>query len=298
MKKVKVLLFLVLAAVMVINSSVSVCAIGFSAEETYESVFVITSGNALGSGFAVGENCIITNAHVIGNQNDITVRTYNGKSYVAKLVGINKSQDIAVLTVSGVKFTPITVADYKEMNIGSDVYAIGTPKSMDYTLTKGILSAKERNVDGYTYIQIDAPVNEGNSGGPLLNDNGQVIGVITLKLNDSEGIGFAIPMSRVKTFIGTLDMSGIDSGSVGDESFKGEETVVPEPETPEENERIPEKKQNKESKKTTYIALGVAGGAVLLGIIIAVIMLNKKKKDVYLPFDPRDRTDFEIDILE
>ena len=98
------------------------------------------------------------------------------------------------------------------MQVGSDVYAIGAPESLAYTLTRGVLSAKDRKVGGRAYLQFDAAINSGNSGGPLLNDAGQVIGVITLKIDNAEGIGMAIPMSSVRDY---LRFNGIEVDAVG-----------------------------------------------------------------------------------
>ena len=90
------------------------------------------------------------------------------------------------------------------MKTGDDIYAIGAPKGMAYTLTKGGVSAKERMIGNKSYIQIDAAINEGNSGGPLLNDAGQVLGMNTLKMSDSEGIGLAIPVNRICEYLKSL----------------------------------------------------------------------------------------------
>ena len=196
MRPIKVLLSLIIVVAVLFASTLSVSAIGFEAETAYESVFVIYSGNSLGSGFAVGENCVVTNAHVIDNPRNITVETYGGTKYKASVLGINEQQDIAVLIVQDAQFPYLDIADLSTMKTGDDIYAIGAPHGMAYTLTKGGISAKERMVGNQSYIQIDAPINQGNSGGPLLNDDGQVLGMNTLKMSDSEGIGLAI-MNRL-----------------------------------------------------------------------------------------------------
>ena len=146
MKLQKVLLLAVCVMAILFAIPCSVFAIEFDAEEKYNSVFVVTSGLSLGSGFAIGENCIVTNAHVIDNHSRINLTTYDGESYTAYLVGSDTEKDIAVLCVNEAKFTPLKISNYETLNIGDDVYAIGAPKSMLYTLTKGVISAKERKI--------------------------------------------------------------------------------------------------------------------------------------------------------
>ena len=207
MKAIRVLLSLIMVMAVLLASTLSVSAIGFEAETVYESVFVIYSGNSLGSGFAVGENCIVTNAHVIGNEENITVITYGGAEHKATVLGINVYEDIAVLIVEDAVFPYLTIADTSTMKTGDDIYAIGAPKGMAYTLTKGGISAKERMIGNRAYIQIDAAINEGNSGGPLLNDAGQVLGMNTLKMSDTEGIG--LPFLQI-AFANTLEHSELN----------------------------------------------------------------------------------------
>lgn len=296
MKLQKVLLSLICVVAVLLALPLSASAIGFTAEEKYNSVFVVTSGNSLGSGFAVGENCIVTNAHVLDNPNNIVLTTYAGETHTAYLVGYDQEKDIAVLGVKEAKFTPLTVADYKSLNTGDDVYAIGAPKSMAYTLTKGVISAKEREIGKYKYIQTDAAINEGNSGGPLLNDEGNVIGVNTLKMLDSEGIGLAIPVTAVSDFLKSLDIELDENGNVS-------ETIIQE--TKEEGKDKPSDKNDdnrkKEPVKTPLIVtilLIALCGSVVGNVVLIILLVFQKRKNLNLKYDPRERTDFDIDILE
>ena len=129
MKPIRGFLFLISAVTMLFASVISVRAIGFEAETIYESVFVIYSGNSMGSGFAVGENCIVTNAHVIGSKRQITVATYGGAEYRASLLGMDEKEDIAVWIVKDAAFPFLRIADLTTMKTGDDIYAIGAPKS-------------------------------------------------------------------------------------------------------------------------------------------------------------------------
>lgn len=296
MKLQKVLLSIICVVAVLLALPLSASAIGFTAEEKYNSVFVVTSGNSLGSGFAVGENCIITNAHVLDNPNNIALTTYAGETHTAYLVGYDQDKDIAVLGVKDAKFTPLTIADYKALNTGDDVYAIGAPKSMAYTLTKGVISAKEREIGKYKYIQTDAAINEGNSGGPLLNDEGNVIGVNTLKMSDSEGIGLAIPMTVVSDFLKSLNIELDENGNVS-------ETIIQETKE-DEKDKPSEKDDDKEQEKTIKTPLVVTILVIALccsvagNIVLVILLVFQKRKNLNLKYDPRERTDFDIDILE
>lgn len=298
MKLQKVLLSIICVVAVLLALPLSASAIGFTAEEKYNSVFVVTSGNSLGSGFAVGENCIITNAHVLDNPNNIALTTYAGETHTAYLVGYDQDKDIAVLGVKDAKFTPLTIADYKTLNTGDDVYAIGAPKSMAYTLTKGVISAKEREIGKYKYIQTDAAINEGNSGGPLLNDEGNVIGINTLKMSDSEGIGLAIPMTVVSDFLKSLNIELDENGNVS-------ETIVQEA-TDEGKDNPSEKNEDNDKNKNDVVKTPLIVTILLIAlcvsvagnIVLIISLVFQKRKNLNLKYDPRERTDFDIDILE
>lgn len=310
MKQLRVLLSFIIVVAVLLASTLSVAAIGFEAEEIYESVFVIYSGNSLGSGFALGENCVITNAHVIGDTRDITVQTYGGDEYRASVIGMNEEEDIAVLAVEDGDFPYLEIADLDEMKTGDDIYAIGAPKGMAYTLTKGGISAKERKIGNQTYIQLDAPINEGNSGGPLLNDDGQVLGVNTLKMNDSEGIGLAIPITRVCDYLEDLDIDLDKNGNVKGSVDVPDRDQRPSytPKTEQEDDTEPQRPTG--TPLVTYVAI-VFGlvclvvNCVLIGLLIKknrlITSLQTALQQMQLPpiqYDPSERTDFDIDILE
>ena len=301
MKTIRVLLSLCVVAAVLFASTLSVGAIGFEAEEVYESVFVIYSGSALGSGFAVGENCIVTNAHVIDAPSSITVETYGGARHKAYVLGINEREDIAVLIVPDAVFPYLEIADPSTMKTGDDIYAIGAPQGMAYTLTKGGISARERIIGNRSYIQIDAPINQGNSGGPLLNDNGQVLGMNTMKMSDSEGIALAIPITRICEYLQSLGIELTASGNAAGSVEVPEETrpAVVWPENEEENKEPSESRE--ETQRTpaiTYIAVVVAALSLAANVVLTVLLINERKKDTVVPYDPSERTDFDIDILE
>ncbi len=299
MKHIKALISLIIAAAVLFACAFSAYAIGFNAEEVYESVFVIYSGESLGSGFAVGKNCIITNAHVISDTRNVYAVSYDGQEYQASIYGMDKSRDIAVLAVEGADFPYLPIADLSSVNTGDDIYAIGAPKSMAYTLTKGVISAKERIIGRSTYIQIDAAINEGNSGGPLLNDSGQVLGMNTLKLSDSEGIGLAIPADVILSCLIELEIELDSSGNVTvidatkpAPPVNNDEPHNDEPQndnTDGESEGLP---------AITYAALAAAGVSLLGNAVLLILLIYQKKRNLTVKYDPRERTDFDIDIWE
>jgi len=305
-KQRKVLLSLVLVVAVLFASVLPASAIEFEAEEKYNSVFVVFSGNALGSGFAVGSNCVVTNAHVIDDPESVSLLDYAGKEWVAKVVGMDEMLDIAVLAVADADFPVLEIADLQTMRTGDDAYAIGAPKSLDYTLTKGVISAKEREINGQTYIQTDAPINEGNSGGPLLSATGQVLGMNTLKMNDSEGIGLAIPVDRICQYMKSLeipmDESGNVTGKLDASGAEGADTGT-DTDTDRDYEDDDDDSDRKRSSGSGGLDLGwiVAMISASLNVVLLILLTRKNKKEEKAappPQDPRERTDFDIDILE
>lgn len=181
------------------------------------------SGYAWGTGIVVSaDGLILTNQHVIDLATSATVTLSDGGEYPAKLVGEDVVTDIALLKIQAEGLVPAQFGDSGELQVGESVAAIGNPLSDRFTnsLTDGIVSAINRDVtvDGrqMTLIQTNAALNEGNSGGPLLNRQGQVVGVTNMKMVNYysevtvEGIGFAIPSTTVKTVVDQL----LDRGSV------------------------------------------------------------------------------------
>ncbi len=166
---------------------------------------------ALGSGFIINANgTVITNNHVIKGADDILVRVGGDKDYKAKVLGTDPLSDLAVLKIiSEETFVPVDFGDSDKSRIGDWVIAIGNPFGLGGTVTAGIISARNRDIGLSRYedfIQTDASINQGNSGGPLFNINGEVIGINTAILGQSGsiGIGFAIPSNSAERVIEQL----------------------------------------------------------------------------------------------
>ena len=167
--------------------------------------------SALGSGFIIDEKgIVITNNHVIQGAEDVFVRVNGEKNIKAKVIGADPGMDLAVLQIeSNQKFTPVKFGDSDTARIGDWVIAIGNPFGLGGTVTAGIVSARNRSIglSRYEdYIQTDASINQGNSGGPLFNMEGDVIGINTAILGQSGsiGIGFAIPSNSAQKVINQL----------------------------------------------------------------------------------------------
>ena len=170
-----------------------------------------SSGRSTGSGFVLTEDgYVVTNYHVIEGGTSFSVVTHDGEEYAASLTGGDETNDVAVLKVDGVALDPAELGSSDDLIVGDQVVAIGNPLGeLTSTLTVGYISGKNRDVstDGTSInmLQTDASINSGNSGGPLFNMKGQVIGITTAKYSGNtssgasiEGIGFAIPIDDVK----------------------------------------------------------------------------------------------------
>lgn len=154
-----------------------------------------------GSGFIIDKKgYVITNAHVIGDADKITVHLADRRELKAELIGMDEKTDVAILKIAGDKLPVVKIADVSKLKVGQWVMAVGSPFGLDYTATQGIISSLGRNLpnDNFTpFIQTDAAVNPGNSGGPLFNTDGEVIGInsqIYTSTGSYAGVSFAIPI--------------------------------------------------------------------------------------------------------
>ena len=186
-----------------------------------------TVSNAVsGSGFVISsDGYVLTNYHVVKDVSNITVFFSDGTSYDATVVGGEEDNDIAVLKIDAADLQPVVLGDSSSIEVGENVYAIGNPLGeLTFTLTGGLVSAKDRSVttsDGtvMNMIQTDTAINSGNSGGPLFDQYGQVVGIVSAKLSGSssssssvEGLGFAIPLNDVKDMVTSIIQNGYVTG--------------------------------------------------------------------------------------
>ena len=173
-----------------------------------------------GSGVIISEDgYLITNNHVINGASTIQVRTSDGTTYDAVLVGTDSKTDVAVLKINASGLRPVTFGDSDNLNVGETAVAIGNPLGeLGGTVTNGIISAKDRSItldnQQMTLLQTNAAINPGNSGGGLFNSRGELIGMVVAKSSgsDVEGLGFAIPSNLVSKIAQELIANGYVTG--------------------------------------------------------------------------------------
>ncbi len=205
--------------------------VAVTTEITYKNFFGYTTSSAVsGSGFIISsDGYILTNFHVIEEAArggyEISVLTHDGSEYVASIVGYEADNDVAVLKISAENLSAVTIGNSDEMFVGDSVFAVGNPLGeLEYTMTGGMVSALDRDISTYdsatgsyttiNMFQIDAAVNSGNSGGPVYNAKGQVIGIVTAKYSNTgvEGLGFAVPINDAVKIAEDLINKGYVSG--------------------------------------------------------------------------------------
>ncbi len=168
-------------------------------EESVKKVVTVATDISAGTGFAVGDNgYILTNHHVVSGSSIIQVQTYDDIVYTAELIGSDPIKDLAVLKIT-YNIHGFELADSDNVLVGQKVIAIGNPLGLSFTVTEGIVSAVHR--DGpqvqASYIQTDVTLNPGNSGGPLIDKNGEIIGMNNFKVGGAEALGFALESNTV-----------------------------------------------------------------------------------------------------
>ena len=201
--------------------------VGISLEVTSANIFGQTSASAVaGTGFIItSDGYIMTNYHVIEpayeNNYKITVLFKDGTSYEASIAGFEEDGDIAVLKIDANDLSPVTVGNSDNIAVGDSVFAIGHPLGeLDFSMTSGRVSALDRSITAdrnsapINMFQFDAAINSGNSGGPVFNESGEVIGIATAKVGSSgvEGLGFAIPINDAADIANELITKGYVSG--------------------------------------------------------------------------------------
>ena len=187
-------------------------------------VVLVKTASGMGSGFFINKDgYIVTNFHVIAGEKKISVTQFLQEDQILRrvvhkeveIVATAPFHDIAVLRIQepAGEITPVIFAAEEELDIGETVFAIGNPLGLERTVTEGVLSQTHRNFGGILYLQIDVPVNPGNSGGPLFNARGQVIGVINMGASTMEGLNFAIPARHVTYILDHIDAFAYDASN-------------------------------------------------------------------------------------
>lgn len=192
-------------------------------EKLGEAVVQIRTPSGQGSGFFINEEgYLITNFHVIEGETQISVDVFHRGPHQlerrtyrqVRIVAMNKFADLALLKVEdpgAPPFSYVPLGQTEALAVGERVFAIGNPMGLERTVTEGIVSSKTRQMQGELFLQTTAQINPGNSGGPLFNMRGEVIGVTNMKMSFGEGLGFAIPVERVRFFLNNRDAFAYDN---------------------------------------------------------------------------------------
>ena len=204
--------------------NVSNCVVGISKIKNKGTTIFLQNGTTslgLGTGFIVTDNgYIVTNAHVSGEKYDTCYVTLEGGStYTANVVWEDSDIDLSIIKINVSNLNYLNLGDSEDLKVAQNVYAIGNPIGFEFrrSVTAGIISGLERTLkieeeDKVSYmeglIQTDATINRGNSGGPLINKKGEVIGINSVKITDAEGIGFAVPINVIKPIIEAYKKEG------------------------------------------------------------------------------------------
>jgi len=177
-------------------------------EGAIKSVVTIRTDVSQGTGFLINERgYVITNAHVLYGGNMVEIWNYEQNSFNTKLIGYDETFDIALLKIEGT-FEKIYLENSDNVQIGEKVIAIGNPLGLQFSVSEGIVSSVHRiGMNGMkAYIQTDAALNPGNSGGPLINKEGKVIGINNFKISAGESLGFALESNYIKKIVNEISM--------------------------------------------------------------------------------------------
>jgi len=175
-------------------------------EDAIKSVVTIRTDLSQGTGFIIDEQgYIVTNYHVVENAKSAGIFTYEGTTHSVKLIGYDQNLDIALLKIEG-DFEELRLENSNNVQIGEKVIAIGNPLGLQFSVSEGIISATQRpgpsGIDAY--IQTDAALNPGNSGGPLINAEGRVIGINNFKVGGGESLGFALESNYIEDIVNEI----------------------------------------------------------------------------------------------
>jgi len=203
--------FFLIAGLTLVCQCASAQAARYIAQKALPSVVLLimadTNGQplSLGSGFFVGDGIIATNLHVIIGAAQGRAKLFGQpQAYsISGLVGIDEPHDLALLQIDGVTRSPLPLADSRALSVGDEVYVVGNPAGLEGTLSTGIISGV-RNIDSYKILQITAPISPGSSGGPVLNQHGNVVGVAVATFKGGQNLNFAVPSSYLTNLLSQM----------------------------------------------------------------------------------------------
>ncbi len=169
-----------------------------------KSVVKVETPGGQGTGIVVSAGTILTNAHVVAHESAVALIDEAGNKREGTVVWRDRLLDLSVIRAADAPWPPIAVGDISKLREGDEVIALGHPLGFSFTVTRGIVSARSREFDGKVFIQTDAAISPGNSGGPLLDQNGCVIGINTFIIRGGNALNFAIPIDRAMAAAGPV----------------------------------------------------------------------------------------------
>lgn len=250
------------------------------AKASFPAVVSIQTGRGQGSGFFVnGTGLLLTNRHVVQEEAKVTVTLYDGTQAKGEVL-VKGDEDYALVQTS-LEDTPyLKMGESARMEQGEEVLILGSPRGLPNTISRGIVSNPLREVDGTLYLQLDAALNQGNSGGPVLDTEGRVIGIATAVMMEAQGIGFVLPIER--TFSGWQSEAGAQAKEKAraDRAIGANRPLLPQP------DKVPE---------SYFIA---AGGGLFSALFAAAIYAYRKRlrRDPKLKIVLKKNDDIDIDL--
>ncbi|HWO12405.1 MAG TPA: trypsin-like peptidase domain-containing protein, partial [Polyangiaceae bacterium] len=179
------------------------------------STVAVRADQSYGAGVAVeAAGYVLTNLHVVDGAKSIGVTPFGADSLNAEVVDSDRELDLALLRVPGPLQHTAQIGHSKSLGVGDEVLAVGSPRKMYFSVSRGMVSFPNRFLDGVEYVQTDLPINVGNSGGPLVDRDGKVVGVVSFILRDSQGISFALPIDRAVARFGAHLKALAEAGQV------------------------------------------------------------------------------------
>lgn len=208
-------------------------------------VTILADGDKVGAGFVVSpQGHIATNSHVVGDAETVKVRLRDGSEVEGKVVAKSSEHDVAAVKVERRNLPTVQLGSSKSLRTGEEVAALGAPLGLEHSVTRGVVSNPRQEQDGKVYIQTDAALNPGNSGGPLINSSGLVVGMNAKVAAKAQNVGFAIPVEEVGAF---LDDEGITHSVAFTEEKPGGEATTEDKE-PAEGEKSEARKEEETEK--------------------------------------------------
>lgn len=246
--------------------------ISAAVERVDPAVVTLKADNREGAGFVVNEaGNLVTNAHVVGGAREVDVRFTDGKVQKAQVVASDDKKDLAVLKLAENTKAYAELGAATNLKPGTEVAALGAPLGLENSVTKGVISSKPRRIDGNDYLQIDAALNPGNSGGPVIDGRGAVVGVSTIVARRAENVGFAVPSDVLAGFLDQHKVAyHVISGDTLQAPAPAQAPAAPTQGTPPSPAPFGE-----EAPTSLLLVIAVAAGvAVLCSVITSLLVLR------------------------